>query len=94
MQTTTPPKDPAPEPSEDVATGRAWEQRGFALVSRCGHLPLLHSFHLPRWEAERAREVAQQTLPEELRAGLGVVEATLHFEFPAPENTSKDVTTE
>lgn len=60
----------------------SWRQAGFVLVSRAGELPLVHSFHLPRWEAESAAEQARK-LPSELVTDLQVVPATLEFELPA-----------
>jgi hypothetical protein len=54
------------------------EQRGWALVSFAGELPMVHSFHLPEWEAGHAKQAAQ-ALPPHLRDRLQVVPAVLNF---------------
>lgn len=61
-----------------------WTQKGFAVVSvvsEAGGMPLLHSFHLPEWEANIAKD-ACASLPENLTQGLAVVPAVLTFEMP------------
>lgn len=42
---------------------------------------MLHSFHLPKWEADQAKQKAE-ALPAELTEGLRVIPATLVFDLP------------
>lgn len=74
-----------PKQPPTVPDGEEWTQDGFAVVSLVTPagppgLPLLHSFHLPEWEA-LARLDALATLPEELRDRATVVPARLLFRF-------------
>ncbi|TSP13976.1 hypothetical protein [Cupriavidus campinensis] len=58
-----------------------WNQRCFVLVSEAEGLPLLHGWFKTEWEAETARKHAEETLPEELRAGLRITPGNLQFAF-------------
>lgn len=68
-----------------------WEQRCFLLVSRVPGTgtPLIHSFHLPEWEALSAKKEAE-ALPDHLIDGLAVVPAVAHFEIPEPPTVTGD----
>ena len=64
-----------------------WVQKGFAvvsLVSGSADMPMVHGFELTEWEAVVQKERVG-SLPEQLRAGLRVVPATLRFHLPADE---------
>ena len=55
-----------------------WTQRGFAVISWAGPLPLLHGFFLPKWEAENElRRI--RTMSVDLKVGLCIVDARLTF---------------
>jgi hypothetical protein len=56
-----------------------FEQRGWVVVSYAGELPVMHSFHMPEWEAKLALAAAKR-LPAHLTDSLQMVPATLRFE--------------
>lgn len=56
-----------------------WEQKGFAVVSFVGPLPMVHSFHMPEWEAKSAMGELHG-LPAHLIDRLQVLPATLTFQ--------------
>ena len=57
---------------------KEYKQRGFALLSFAGLLPMVHSFHLPEWEANNAKVEADK-LPPHLKDRIQVVPAELSF---------------
>jgi hypothetical protein len=62
----------------DVLNMSEYQQRGFAVLSFAGKLPMVHSFHLPEWEANNAKVEAEK-LPPHLKEQLQVVPAVLSF---------------
>jgi hypothetical protein len=62
---------------------RAWSQSGFAVVSKIVFdeiLPMVHSFHTARGEAESDLNKLTIELPEHLRVDVAVKPAQLTFE--------------
>lgn len=62
----------------------AWEQKGFAVVSEVRNenevMPMVHAFCNAEWQAKSVEGECAK-LPEQLRQGLKIVPASLHFEM-------------
>ena len=66
---------------------RAWEQRGYILVSSANDLPLIHDWYVAEWMAESAKRLVEAEMPEHLRKQLSIRPATIHFDWPNNDST-------
>jgi len=72
------------EPRPLERSVRQWNQSGFVIVSKViiedKYLPMVHSFHTARWEAESEIDKLIKELPEHLRVELAINPAELKFD--------------
>ena len=60
-----------------------WTQKGFAVVSNGPNdYPILHSFHMPEWEAQSQLERIKEQLPAKYIEGIQIIHAELKLEWP------------